>query len=105
MSGEPPAGINCTPTDPSLEFDVFEAVRLRLADALVRRGYELVEAERIALYLIEVSRPVTHFLKVMAGAVPPEDEEIMSALGKVIDETPALEKAQRLLLKIEQDET
>jgi hypothetical protein len=103
VSGETPTEINYTPTDPSLEFDVFEAVRLRLADALTRRGYGPVEAERIALYVVEVSRPVSHLLKVLAGAVPPGDEEAVSALGKIIDEAPAMEKAQRLLLRIDQD--
>ena len=103
MSEETRAATNCTPTDPSLEFDVFEAIRGRLADALMRRGYELVEAERIALYMVEVSRPVSHFLKVLTGAASPEDEEAVSALGKVIDEAPALEKARRLLLRIDKD--
>lgn len=100
MSEQTPTGITCTPTDPSLEFDAFEAVRLRLANALCARGYELVEAERIALYVVELSRPVAHLLNVL-GAVNPPEEDILDALGKVIDEAPALEKAQQLLLRID----
>jgi hypothetical protein len=103
MSEETPAAINCTPTDPSLEFDVFETIRGRLANVLTRRGYELVEAERIALYVVEVSRPVSHLLKVLTGPAPLVDEEAVSALGKVIDEARALEKARRLLLRIDKD--
>ena len=103
MSAEDPGEVRCTPTDPSLEFDVFEAIRARLADALMRRGYEMVQAERIALYMVEVSRPVSHFLKLLTEAAPPEDEEAVNALGKVIDEAPALEKARRLLLRIDRD--
>lgn len=99
MSKETPAGIACTPTDPSLEFDSFEAVRLRLANVLCARGYELVEAERIALYVVGLSRPVAHLLNVLGAATPPE-EDVIVALGKVIDEAPALEKAQQLLLRI-----
>jgi hypothetical protein len=103
VSGKAPTDIDFAPTDPSLEFDLFEAVKVRLVDALLRRGYELVEAERIALYVVEFSLPVSHLLKVLAAATPPEDEEAMSALGKVIDEAQALEKARRLLLKIDGD--
>jgi len=102
-SRETPTGLNSTPTDPSLEFDVFEAVRVRLVDALTRGGYGLVEAERIALYVVEISRPVSHLMKVLTGAAMPEDEEALSALSKVIDEAPALEKARRLLLKSDMD--
>lgn len=102
MSKETQAGISCTPTDPSLEFDAFEAVRLRLADALLGRGYELVEAERIALYVVELSRPVAHLLNVLGAASPPE-EDVVDALGKVLDEAPALEKARQLLLRLNQD--
>lgn len=100
VSEEMQAGISCTPTDPSLEFDAFEAVRLRLANVLCARGYELVEAERIALYVVEISRPVAHLLNVL-GVVNPPAEDVLDALGKVIDEAPTLAKAQQLLLRID----
>lgn len=99
MSEEGPAEVRCTPTDPSLEFDTFETVRLRVVEALMRHGYARVESERIALYLIEVSRPVSHFLKVLTGDGRPEDEEVFDSLGKVVDALPALAKVQQLLLK------
>jgi hypothetical protein len=92
---------NSTPTDPSLEYDLYEMVRLRLAETLKRRGYDPIEAERVALYMVEVSRPVANFLKVLTRIKPPEDEEIVNAMGKVLDELPALEKARLLLLKTE----
>jgi hypothetical protein len=95
-----PAEVSCTPTDPSLEYDIFEMVRLKLAGALERRGYGEIEAERIALYLVEVSRPVSHFLRVLTGVKPAEDDEIIGALGKVLDEYEALEKARLLLLRV-----
>ncbi len=101
MSGETPTEINCTPTDPSLEFDVFETMRRRVADALVRRGYEEVAAERAALYLVEVSRPVSHFLKVLTRDDRPGDEEVFESVGRVVDALPALEKAQQVLLRVE----
>jgi hypothetical protein len=102
VSKKEPTEVNCTPTDPSLEYDVFEMVRLRLAGALERRGYDEIEAERIALYLVEVSRPVSHFLRVLTRVRPPEDEEIVEALSKVLDEYEALEKARLLLLKVDE---
>lgn len=94
-----------TPTDPSLEFDVFETIRLRLAETLVRRGYDLVESERIALYVVEGARPISHFLKVLTGASPTEDDEVIDALDQVLAETPALEKAKRLRLRADTADT
>jgi hypothetical protein len=99
VSEKEPTAVSYTPTDPSLEYDLFEMVRLRLAGALERRGYGEIEAERIALYLVEVSRPVANFLRVLTRVRPPEDEEIVEALGKVLDEYKALEKARCLLLR------
>ena len=75
-------------------------VRLRLADALERRGFGEIEAERIVLYLVEVSRPVSHFLRVLTRVKPAEDDEIIGALGMVLDEHEALEKARLLLLTV-----
>jgi hypothetical protein len=92
-----------TPTDPSLEFDVFEMFRLRLAEVLMRRGYDLVDAERIALYVVEGARPVAHLLKVLTRIKQAEDDEVIVALDHVLAETPALEKAKRLRLRAEAD--
>ncbi|MDT5157559.1 MAG: hypothetical protein QOH51_1916 [Acidobacteriota bacterium] len=90
-----------TPTDPSLEFDVFETIRLRLAETLMRRGYDLVEAERIALYVVEGARPMSHFLKALTRVSPPEDDEVIIALDHVLAETPALAKAKRLRQRVD----
>lgn len=96
MAEEAPLESKHTPTDPSLEFDVFEMVRLRLAEALTHRGYGLVEAERIALYVVEGARPVSHLLKVLTRIKPAEDDEVIVALDHVLTETLALVKAKRL---------
>jgi hypothetical protein len=100
MSQKPPQS-HCTPTDPSLEYDLYEVVRLRVAAALSRRGYGEMEAERLALYMVEAARPVANFLKVLTRDGTPEDGEVADAVGKVLDELPALEKARLLLLKTE----
>jgi hypothetical protein len=93
---------HCSPTDPSLEFDMFEIVRTRLVDALRERGYDLLEAEKIALYTTKGVRCIPKFMKVLTRAETPETEEIIEALERVLDETPALEKAKHILLHQEE---
>src|SRR5215204_2821221 len=105
MGGKQPTQIRCTETDPSLEFDLFASVRIRLVEDLSRRGYEPLESERVALYLVESARPSPRFLRLLTAPAPPADDEVIDALGKVIDGLPALEKAQSILLRVETDET
>jgi hypothetical protein len=86
------------PTDPSLEFDFFEVVRASLAGVLSRKGYTAIEAERIALYMVQAMQHVPKLLKLLASVRPVSSDEIIEVLGEVLDEAPALEKARRLLL-------
>jgi hypothetical protein len=97
-----PEQIECTPTDPSLEFDTFEVVRVRMVEALEGHGYDLLQAERIALYVVEGAKPVSRLLKVTARESAPAHEEVLEALGNVLHEVPALEKAKRLFLHIDE---
>lgn len=99
MSESDPGQVRCTPTDPSIEFDLLEVVRLRLVESLTGGGYGLIEAERIALYVVGCARPVSKLLKVATGAEPPSHEEVLEALSRVLDEAQALEKARRLMLR------
>ena len=39
--------------DTSSEFDMFEDVRRKLTEIFLRGGRELIEAERIALYIVQ----------------------------------------------------
>lgn len=105
MSRGEPEQVRCTPTDPSIEFDVFEAVRVRLVEALTDGGYELVEAERVALYVVECARPVSKLLKVTTGSQPAAHEEVREVLARLLDEAPALEKARRIMLRLEEGAT
>ena len=41
---------------------------------------------------------IPKFMKVMTRAEPAATEEIIEVLARVLDETPALEKAKRLFL-------
>ena len=93
-----------TPTDPSLEFDTFEYMRSRLTDALVEAGREPLEAAKIALYVVQGVRHVPKLLRVFTVEKAPTPDEITAALGPVLDEAPALEKARRLLLRLDQEE-
>ena len=102
MSGADPPQLRCTPTDPSIEFDVFEMIRVRLVEALTEGGYGLIEAERVALYVVGCARPVSKLLKVATGARPASHEELLEALSRVLDEAPALERARRIMLRTEE---
>lgn len=95
------AELHCTPTDPSLEFDVFELTRQRLVEAFIAGGRTRLDAERIALYVVRGAQPVARFLKVLTRVKPPTHEEVLDALGPVLDEAVALEKAKQLLLRME----
>jgi hypothetical protein len=105
VSESDPRPVRCTPTDPSIEFDVLEVVRLRLVESLAGSGgYGLIEAERIALYVVGCARPISKLLKVATGAAPPSHEEVLEALARVLDEAQALEKARRVMLRAEKGE-
>ncbi len=88
----------CSPTNPSIEFDVFEAMRLKLTATFEAGGYDTYEAARIALYVVQGVRHVPHLLKVLDISGTATNAEIIGALAAVVDEAMALEKARRLLL-------
>jgi hypothetical protein len=90
-------------TDPSLEFDIFEMARQRLVEVFTNGGYEPLEAEKIALYVIQGLRPVPKLLNVLTRIKDPKQDEILDALGLVLDEIIALYKAKRMLLHLDED--
>ena len=97
MSEEAPSEIRCTPTDPSLEFDLFEMVRLRLVEALVLAGRGVIDAERVALYVVQAVRPASRLLKTATQFHPPEHGELLDAMTHVLDEAATLEKARQIM--------
>ena len=100
MSESDPGQVRCTPTDLSIKFDILEVVRLRLVEALTGGGsYGLIEAEKIALYVVGCARPVSKLLKIATGTEPPSHEDVLEALSRVLDESQALERARRLMLR------
>ena len=83
--------------DSSIEFDMFEDVRRHLVEALVRKGHEQIEAERISLYVIQGIREVPKLLTTLArGQVA--DAGVLDLLNKVLDNGAALGKARAILL-------
>jgi hypothetical protein len=101
VSDEELGEVRCTPTDPSIEFDIIEAVRLRLVEVLTREGHGLIEAERVALYVVGCARPISRLLKAVTGGELASQQEVLEALLQVLDEAPALEKARRIKLRLE----
>ena len=91
-------------TDPSLEFDVFETARQRLVKVFHDGGHESIEAEKIALYVIEGLRHVPKLLNVLTRIKAPSQDEILDALGPVLDEAIALDKAKLMLLRVGEDD-
>jgi hypothetical protein len=89
-------------TDPSLEFDVFETARVRLVEVFINGGHDPVEAERIALYVVQGLRRVPKLLNVLTRIKAPAQDEILDALGPVLDDAPALDKAKRMLLRADE---
>ena len=91
-------------TDPSLEFDVLEMARQRLVKVFSDGGHERLEAEKIALYVVEGLRHVPNLLNVLTRVKAPSQDEILDALGPVLDEAVALDKAKLMLLRVDEDD-
>jgi hypothetical protein len=91
--------------DTSSEFDMFEDVRRKLIEIFLREGRELIEAQRIALYIVQGMRDVPKFLTALAETSADERARVLPLLYLVLDNAAALEKARRLLLGIDQDST
>lgn len=83
--------------NPSLEFDRFEDIRRGLADALVADGHELLEAEKIALYVVEGMRDSSKLMTMLANVNAYTREEIIFTLHKLLDHAQAFDKARSLL--------
>ncbi len=80
----------------SLEFDLFESMRLKLALVLAAGGRGEIEAERIALYVMQGVREVPRLLNALASGNTPGDET-RDILKLVLDNTDSLERARALL--------
>jgi hypothetical protein len=82
--------------DTSLEFDLFESMRRRLARALVADGRDEIDAERIALYVMQGVYEVPALLNALASDSMP-DGETRALLDAVLNNAASLERARMLL--------
>lgn len=88
--------------DNSLEFDMFEDVRVNLTGVLTRNGHERIEAERIALYVVQGVREVPKLLSALAHGDDAEaDAQVVEVLQGVLDNASSLVKAKNLMLGID----
>jgi hypothetical protein len=81
----------------SLEYDLFENMRRHLARLLAAEGREEIEAERVALYVMQGVREVPKFLNALASGNTP-DAEARDLLNLVLEGASSLERARALLL-------
>ena len=86
----------------SLEYDLFENMRRRLARVLTAEGREEIEAERIALYVMQGVREVPKLLNALASKNT-SDAETRDILNLVLDGAASLERARSLLLGLEDE--
>jgi hypothetical protein len=87
--------------DNSLEFDMFEDVRRKLVEFYQREGRERIEAEKIALYLVQGIRETPKLIAMIAEAESHAAQEVNDCITSVLDNATALEKARAVLLGLE----
>ena len=85
--------------DTSLEFDMFEDARQRLVMVLVSEGHDRIEAEKIALYVIQGLRDMPRFLTMLSDTPSHSPAEVIKTLHRVLGNANALERAKELLLE------
>lgn len=88
--------------DNSLEFDMFEDMRRRLVEVLVSEGRERLDAEKIALYVVQGMREMPKFVKMLSESRSHPRVEILSELRLVLENACALEKARMMLLGLDE---
>jgi glycerol-3-phosphate dehydrogenase len=87
--------------DTSLEFDMFEDARQRLVAVLIGQGRDRLEAEKIALYVIQGLRDMPKLITMLSEPRSHSPAKILQALNIVLDNANALEKAKAILLGLD----
>jgi hypothetical protein len=90
--------------DTSQEFDMFEEIRRKLVELFVTEGHERLEAEKIALYIVQGVREVPKLLAILAEIRSHARLEVLETLRDVLENASALTKAKAILLEHESDE-
>jgi hypothetical protein len=84
--------------DTSLEFDLFEDVRRKLVEVFVEEGHARLDAEKIALYIVQGVRDVPKLLTAVTEGEGHTHAEVLLTIRAVLENASALEKARNLLL-------
>ncbi|HUQ32252.1 MAG TPA: hypothetical protein VM095_09030 [Pyrinomonadaceae bacterium] len=87
--------------DNSLEFDMFEDVRRRLVEVLVSEGRERLDAEKVALYVVQGLREMPRLVKMLSESRAHPRAEILSALKLTLENAGALERAREMLITLD----
>lgn len=82
--------------DTSLEFDLFENMRRKLARAVVAGGRDEISAERISLYVMQGVHEVPALLNALASDAA-SDAETRVLLDAVLEGAASLARARLLL--------
>jgi hypothetical protein len=83
--------------DNSLEFDMLEDARRRLVEVLVSKGRERLDAEKIALYVVQGLREMPKLVKLLNERRSYPHDQILDTLALVLENASALEKARMML--------
>jgi phage terminase large subunit len=83
---------------------MFEDIRRKLVEVFVRSGRDRLEAEKLALYIVQGMRDVPKLLTILTESET--DAQILHALLSFLEDATALNKARNILLGLDQqDET
>ena len=87
--------------DSSIEFDMYEDVRQNLTDLLIGTGRDMIAAERIALYVVQVVKDVPKLLSAISDKED-DGDAALHLLENILDSAPTLEKARRIMHGLDQ---
>ena len=90
--------------DNSLEFDMFEDMRRRLVEVLVSEGRERLDAEKIALYVVQGVREMPRLFKLLSESRSHPRAEILATLKLALENASALDKAREVLFELDKGE-
>jgi hypothetical protein len=80
---------------------MFEDVRRRLVEVLVSEGRERLDAEKVALYVVQGLREMPRLVKMLSESRSHPRAEILSVLKLTLENASALEKAREMLLALD----
>lgn len=79
---------------------MFEDIRRKLVEVFVRGERDRLEAEKLALYIVQGVRDVPKLLTVLTESET--DAQILHALLSFLEDATALNKARNILLGLDQ---